>query len=162
VGADETSAALSVTTPTEVSENLDAATLVRAEGVRATDGSVSAEIVRCGARVRSRMIAKPSFVWVCRLRNRMLTTVQVRLTMVFTVGEYDQSSLKKRSREMSLSRIINWLWRPGDGGAEVDLEEPEAAPLTIDVRSVTSVLKRRILERRSAFFRGFESPPGRF
>jgi hypothetical protein len=40
-----TSAVLSVTISTEILGNLDAATLVRAEGIRASDGSVSAELV---------------------------------------------------------------------------------------------------------------------
>ena len=48
---------------------------------------------------------------------------------------------------MSIQTIINRvLGRPG----------------AFDVGAVTSVLEGRRLQKRTIFFRGFESPPGRF
>jgi len=72
---------------------------------------------------------------------------------------------------MSLQRVITWLLRLPERRSELAYETPElayetqgweVAPIAIDVQVVASVLKGRRLRRRTAIFRGFKSPPGRF
>jgi hypothetical protein len=100
---------------------------------------------------------------ICWLRNQTLTTVQKRLTGLFTHGEYSEPS-RRRDRGMSFQRVITWFLGVPQSQPQLayEAQELDVGPIAVDIDTVTSILKGRRQRRRRTTFRGFHSPPGRF
>ena len=105
----------------------------------------------------------PSYRRRLWLRNQTLTTVEKRLTGLFTHGEYSEPS-RRRDRGMSLQRVITWFLGVPQSQPQLayETQESDVGPIAMDADIVTSILKGRRQRRRRTTFRGFHSPPGRF